>query len=292
MSDTFCGKTCEGCEYQERLNCPGCRVGPGRRLYGDCRIAKCCIEKGHQNCVTCGFYESCGNLRGKHRMAENRHKSIESAKAREEAVAKCAPILGKWLWILFWLVIPSTIASFLTNENIASVIPGNLLPGRILDAAVTLAYGLVLLKLSRLEQQYQAAAGCTLLCGIVDVVLAVIVGGGEQPNWVLAITLPAAAVSMVGVYKEFMAHSAAVSWVDSDLAEHWETLWKVFIGLYCALFGSIVVFFISQILGALILLAAAIGILVVSVMRLVLLYQTAKAFRTYRSTAYPAEEAM
>lgn len=289
MKETFCGKSCEGCEYKEQLSCPGCRIGPGRRIYGDCGIAKCCTSKGHQDCTTCDFGESCGKLRGRHRMAENRIHTMEAVKAREEAVSKCAPILGKWLSILFWLVIFSTVASLLTNETIAAVIPGNLLPGRILDAAVTLIYGLVLLKLSQVERQYRKAAGCVLICGLIDVVLACIVGGGEQPNWILAITLPEAILAVVGIYQEYMAHSAAVGWVDSDLAEHWETLWKVYIGLYGAMFGSIVLILIAKILGLLVLLASIIGILVVSVMRLVLLYKTAKAYRTYRSTACPTE---
>ena len=38
--------------------------------------------------------------------------------AKESEKKEHAEILGKWLWILFWLIIPSAIAGILGNENL------------------------------------------------------------------------------------------------------------------------------------------------------------------------------
>ena len=55
MAETYCGKICAECAQKETLNCSGCKAGPGRQFGGDCKLAKCCRAKGHQECATCGF---------------------------------------------------------------------------------------------------------------------------------------------------------------------------------------------------------------------------------------------
>lgn len=47
-----------------------------------------------------------------------------------------AMFLGKWLWVLFWLFIPSIIASAMVNENIASLFPALLVSGQILQTGL------------------------------------------------------------------------------------------------------------------------------------------------------------
>lgn len=36
MAQNYCGNDCTVCERKEGLNCPGCKVGPGRTYGGDC----------------------------------------------------------------------------------------------------------------------------------------------------------------------------------------------------------------------------------------------------------------
>ena len=281
MAETYCGKTCAECAQRETLSCSGCKTGPGKLYGGDCELAKCCRSKGHQECTTCGFKGNCGTLRGKERMPEYRLKHMEAEKARAAAAAKRAPVLGKWLWILFWLIIPSTIASLMTNENIAGSIPSVFVPGQILSAVCSALYGLILVKLATEEARYLTAGVCGLICGAVNVLLACVSGGGELPPWTLLISLPATIVSLVGEYQEFEAHSVVLSGVDDDLSEKWTEFWKWYIGMYAGVFGGLLLAFIIPVLGLLVSLAAAIGLIVVGIMRLVYLYRTAKAFRDY-----------
>ena len=281
MAETYCGKICGDCAKQEQMNCSGCKTGPGRQFGGDCELAQCVRSKGHETCETCGFKVSCGTLRSRDNMPDYRLRKIEVEQQRKAAIAKRAPVLGKWLWIVFWLIIPSTIASFMTHETIVEYLPGLYLPGQILNAVCSLTYGLILIKLASEEDRYKTAGICALVSGAVSAVVAIISGTGETATWTLIFTLPAAVVSFVGEYNEYMAHSIVLSGVDNELAEKWEKLWKWYIGMFGAMIGSILVMLIIPILGALVMIAAAIGTIVVSIMKLVYLYRTAKIFREY-----------
>ena len=170
---------------------------------------------------------------------------------RKAAIAKRAPILGKWLWIIFWLIIPGTIGSLMANESTAKILPGLYMPGQIINAICSLTYGAILLKLGSEEDRYRTAGICALIAGGVSAVVAMITGTGEEAAWTLLFTLPAAVVAMVGEYNEYMGHSAVLSGVDNELSEKWEVLWKWYIGLFLGMFGCIIVLLIIPILGAL-----------------------------------------
>ena len=77
--------------------------------------------------------------------------------------------------------------------------------------------------------------------------------------------------------------------LDPELAGKWRLLWKWWIGLLLGLFGCIFLALISAILGLLAILADAIGLLVVGIVKLVYLYRTAKRFREYQPAALQKE---
>ena len=281
MAETYCGKSCAECAKKEQLNCPGCKAGPGRQFGGDCELAKCVRDKGHETCETCGFKGNCGTLRSRDNMPDYRIEKIEAEEMRKTAIAKRAPVLGKWLWITFWLIIPSTIGNIMANENTAKLLPGLLIPGQIINAICALAYGAILLKLGSEEDRYRTAGICSLIAGVSSALAAIINGGADGVTWILIFTIPAAIVAIVGEYNEYMAHSAVLSGVDNELSEKWEVLWKWYIGLYLGIFGSILLMLIIPVLGAIAVLGTTIGTVVVSILKLVYLYRTAKIFREY-----------
>ena len=281
MAETYCGKSCEECTKKEQLNCSGCKTGPGRLFGGDCELAKCVRDKGHETCDTCGFKGNCGTLRTRESMPDYRIRKIEAEAVRKAAIAKRAPVLGKWLWIIFWLVIPSSIGSIMSHETTAKILPGLVMPGQIINAICSLTYGAILLKLGSEEDRYRTAGICALIAGGVSAVVAIITVAAEEATWTLLFTLPAAVVAMVGEYNEYMAHSAVLSGVDNELSEKWEVLWKWYIGLFLGMFGCIIVMLIIPILGAIAILGCAIGTVVVGILKLVYLYRTAKIFREY-----------
>ena len=281
MAETYCGKTCAECTKKEQLNCSGCKGGPGRQFGGDCELSKCVRDKGHETCDTCGFKGNCGTLRSRESMPDYRIRKIEAEEQRKGAIAKRAPVLGKWLWIIFWLVIPSSIGSIMAHETTAKILPGLFMPGQIINAICSLIYGAILLKLGSEEDRYRTAGICALIAGASSALAAMINGGSDGATWILIFTLPAAIVAIVGEYNEYMAHSAVLSGVDNELSEKWEVLWKWYIGLFAGIFGSILLMLIIPVLGAIAVIGATIGTVVVSILKLVYLYRTAKIFREY-----------
>lgn len=97
--------------------------------------------------------------------------------------------------------------------------------------------------------------------------------------------IPAMIVSLVGEYNEYSAHAEVVGDVAPVLSDKWTGLWKWYIGMTLGLLGSILLMLIIPILGLLVALVTAIGTIVVSILKLVYLYRTAKVFREYRVPA-------
>ena len=281
MSETYCGKSCAECTKKELLNCPGCKAGPGRHFGGDCELAKCVRAKGHETCDTCGFKGNCGTLRSRDSMPDYRIKRKEAEEMRKASIAKRAPVLGKWLWIIFWLIIPSTIGGLMANEITAELLPALYIPGQIINSVCSLTYGAILYRLGSEEDRYRTAGTCLLIAGAAGAFVAIVSGAAEEPAWTLWLTLPASVVGMIGQYNEYMGHSVVLTGVDQKLSEQWEVLWKWYIGLFLGMFGCIIVMLIAPVLGAIAIIGASIGTVVVSILKLVYLYRTAKSFREY-----------
>ena len=281
MAETYCGKSCDECTMKEQLNCSGCKTGPGKQFSGDCALAKCVRDKGHETCDTCGFKGNCSTFRGRINKPHYRIRNLEAEQMRKEIIARRVPILGKWLWIIFWLIIPSTIGSLMANETTAEIFPGLFLCGQIINAICYFTYGAILLKLGSVEDRYRTAGICALIVGAVSVAVAIIAGTAEEASWTLLFTLPAAILAVVGEYNEYMAHSAVLTGVNNELSEKWERLWKWHIGLFLGMYGSIFVMFIAPVLGGIAALGCAIGTIVTAILKLVYLYRTAKIFREY-----------
>jgi len=47
------GAYCGDCGWREKMNCPVCQMAKGNMFWGECRIAKCSIEKGIEHCGLC-----------------------------------------------------------------------------------------------------------------------------------------------------------------------------------------------------------------------------------------------
>ena len=105
MAETYCGKSCINCSVKEELNCPGCMNGPGMPIKGDCPIAACCREKGHNDCSTCSLKLECNKYQSRGMQSEYRKEKIAAAAEETEYIYEYAPVLGKWYTILFLLMI-------------------------------------------------------------------------------------------------------------------------------------------------------------------------------------------
>ena len=283
MASTFCGKNCDECSLRDQLGCPGCSAGPGRPGGEECLLARCCREKGHETCEGCSFRSGCGRLAGKDQQPEQRLKRLAVHRENQARLARDIPFLGKWLWYLFWLVIPSVAGSLLTNETLVSFFPGLALPGQVISTATLLAYSLILLKLGEKNSRYRTSGLCSLAAAAFNLLSALF---PEMGGVAVLLALPAAALALVGEYQEYHGHSEATDTLNPQLADQWLRLWKWYIGMFLALLAGFLLLFLSPTLALLVLLAAAIAAIVVSIRKLVLLYRTAQFFRLYAAANF------
>ncbi len=278
MAETYCGKTCEGCYWKAQLHCAGCMDGPGRQYGGDCELARCCREKGHEVCDTCLKKKTCNTLIGRFAIPEYRLKNRDAEQKQDNAVFERAILLNKWLWPLFWLFIPSSIAGLFVSRNIAGTIPHLYMAGILIRIVCSIFYGYFLLRLTKADTRYRTAGICVLIPVAVDILEVIFFGTEETPLWWLLVSIPFAALSVYGTYNEFNAHSAVLVGVNGPLSEKWDKLRSWFIGCYAAMLGCSVLMFIIPILS-LIVLFAAIATFVIAIIKLVYLYNTATTFK-------------
>lgn len=284
MNETFCGKNCGNCAWREEHNCNGCQNGPGGRG-GNCEIASCCREKGHETCHTCNFQLNCQLLQARDEVPQRRQYVHEAREERKQWHAQNAPILGKWLWLMFWLIIPNSIGSLMRMNSVIELLPALKIPGEILGILCSLLYAFFLWKLQEVDRRYRTAA-IWLFVTVPIVALTNLLDMGSdgdlgKAGLALLILIPATVIEFYACYLEYYTHSAVLEGLDDELAGKWPKLWKWWIGVFLGLFGCIVLLFIAPMLALLALLADAIGILVVAILKLVYIYRTAKLFREY-----------
>lgn len=201
--------------------------------------------------------------------------------------AEKALLLGKWLWVLFWLAIPQALASLLMSSLFSSQSLPYLL-GQIMQVVYLLGCGLALLKLSSAMDRYRTAGICYLIAGAINIVFSIIpvpaVGSGLAAL-VSLVSLVSGIALLIGEYHEYRGHNELLEDVNPALSVKWRILWKWYIGCFIALIGSIVVMFLSPVFGLMVSLTAAVVLVAVLVFKLIYLYRTAMVFRRWDPAA-------
>ena len=288
MSETYCGKSCNNCTYKESLGCSGCRECMGKPETGKCELAKCCRDKGHETCESCAHKMSCVTRQRRQNIpqymlekqnAEAEYKAESESKAE---IVQTAPVLGKWLSVLFWLNISTILANFLANKYIAEWIPILYMSGQMISILCTMACGIVLLKLGKENDRYTYSnryiysGGCCLVAEMLNVVFAIF-----PAMQIILLELISVIIVIVREYYEYTGHAEVLQRIDFELSEKWRMLWKWYIGLFAALIGSVFLVYLLPLLGFLALLATIIVLVIVVILKNVYLYRTAKLFQEY-----------
>ena len=124
MAGPYCGKDCESCALREQLSCSGCRSGPGRTWGTECELARCCQQKGHESCQTCSFAAGCRLFSSRNEQPQYRLQERERSAQRQQEAAQKAEVLGKWLWILFWLmIVVQPVVGLMSDETVVGWFP-------------------------------------------------------------------------------------------------------------------------------------------------------------------------
>ena len=206
---------------------------------------------------------------------ENEVQTVMPASKAEE--------LGKWLGILFWLVIPGIAGSVLSNQAVVSWLPFLYLPGRIIGMATLCVYGYMLLKLSSESSRYRMAAICCLASAAVDAGSFAIPEGFFMAPLIGLLTVPVLILALYGEYSEYMGHSEILRTLDEGMSVKWKRLWRWYMYSLGVMIGSVLLVMLGPVLGITALLVGTVGALIVGVIKLTYLYRTAKMFREYAS---------
>lgn len=266
MNETYCGKSCQTCSYRAETGCRGCREEACRT----CKLAQCCREKGHETCASCTYNTQCGMYRGRDTAPQFRLAKKKAELEEQQAMKEKGTLMAKWLWVLFWIFIPSVIADVMMQY-----IPALNTAGYVLSVLCVIVYGVVLLKLSTQEKGYQKAGILNLIGAVL--VVAMYFAGETHVFLVVFLTIVTALLSIFGSYYEYHAHADVLEGLDDELSEKWRKLWsRILVSYILMLVGAI---FVLVYIGWLIILAAGIAILVFSILKLVYLYRAAQAFQ-------------
>lgn len=277
---TYCGRSCEKCLKKVALNCPGCRVGPGKPVFGDCELAQCCMEKKHSTCQTCVAHHSCALYNNRSNLAELRMKRRSEEDRRQKEKAEHARIMARWLTVLFWLFLPNLIGSVLSKYISSYAQPGIVFFGDILIIASGFVYCIVLFCMSRYEDAYKKSALYLLITCLISS-FTLFIG---HDGWALALLVGIGAVvfDMLSVYHEFYAHATFFEDVDLDISYNWKLLWKLYLIVNCCIYGSIFVAVLAAPFAVVTIVIGLAGGVLVAVLRLILLYRSAKRADFYR----------
>ena len=284
MGETYCGKSCLDCVSKEALNCPGCRLGPGKAGQNDCDLAQCCRTRGHSSCLDCNFKIRCDKYARREFAPEDRRRRLKRRNAEQDRVgevAKFTPMIARWMRILLWLVVPSTIASVFTNDTMRQILPILYIPGTILQFASNLVYCFVLFAMSQLENRYRKAGICTLIGVGISLLNTLCAGVPGVASLYSVLLLPSIILTFVTVYQECFAHSEMMAEVDIYVSNKWVMLWKAYLIGYLLVFGSIILLILNPVIGLIAMVVGAIGIVIASIAKLVLLHQSAKQAEVY-----------
>lgn len=190
------------------------------------------------------------------------------------------PLLAKWTNILFWLIIVSTVANFLTSENVTNAVPVLAFTGQILNIVSTAAYGVVLMKIASESMHYRNSAICCFITAVISV--AVIPISDDTESFIaISVVIVSVVINMIGEYYEFMGHADVLQDVDRTLSDKWFKLWKWYVGTFFGMIGGTVLAVIIPLIGMIIVLASTIGTFVVSIVKIVYIYKMSKLFGKY-----------
>ena len=274
MTKTFCGKDCSVCIEKGSLSCTGCTDEQKQIQNKDCEIANCCLKKGHGECNTCGFREECTILaKGETMPAERIAQRERDEKRKAEALRK-APVMAKWLKILFGFSCVTIILKLIVEYGFANELATN-----IFEYAVMGIYSLILLQMAKEEDLYSKACYYGLAAAAIGLITVLVFKNMLENPLVVVITLVGAILGFVGEFCEFMGHASVLKEASEEMSEKWKTLWKWYIGMIAAAVGCIIFILIDTILGTMFTLAVTVALLVVSIMKLVYLYETAEIFQ-------------
>lgn len=210
--------------------------------------------------------------------------SMNESPRYSEVIVQRAPLMAKWLWVLFWANIAHIIINLIKIES--SRIYTAVQTGLTLVCFLVICFSLFMMRSE--DERYGRAALFQLIALVFNSVLTFVFGSLEASFFAILISLVSSALSLVAVYNEYHAHSCIVGGLDCDLGDRWQNLWVWKVIGIAGMFVALLTAMLAVDVGAVLSLVLAIYVLVIDIICLVTLYRSAQAYRAV--VAYMAEE--
>lgn len=281
MAESYCGKNCSDCEYLQSYECRGCVSGPGKEEGGTCPLAQCRKEKNLTGCKACSKRFECTSYTYREDIPRANCKGAKNQAGNMERLLKRVPALGKWLPVLFWLVLLTQVASLIDSELITQSVPWLGFAGTLLGILLGITYGVVLLQIGWIDEGYYSSGIMQIIAQAIGLVVLLIWRGNDVPGWSLILTLPQLVLGFLANFHEMTAHGNVLEGVNHDLAQKWTMLWKWYLALAVITLWSLFVVGSGNGLGVFVLLVALIGSIIVAILKMIYLYRTSQTFAMY-----------
>ena len=272
MAETYCGKSCTDCAQKNQGECPGCRVGPGRKFGGSCTIAKCSVSKQYHSCEECANGADCITLKGKNDAFSARAQTENRGNVELKRRFEDALLLGRWLMVSFWLCI------CVNALDLFFLLLGSQTDTALAESLCTMVFQVlnivVLFKLAAVSERFRLS-GIMTVAGLGITALGVLI---SKTDLSLLVTLAATAVVIAGEYQLFMGLIENTVG-NAELSGKWGRLWTVYFICLCAALAGALLAAMGLGIAAAVALAAALGVIVCAIVKIVFLYQTAAYFR-------------
>ncbi|WP_071428895.1 DUF3795 domain-containing protein [Angelakisella massiliensis] len=280
--ESYCGKNCVQCSYLNQGRCPGCKDGPGMPYTRACPLARCCQQKGHRGCYTCLFAENCHLLRQKDSLPSWRPTGTASLKISSPTpppAKEQAELLLRGFCLLSLLEFLSFGWFFLISPILSHSLSRGMLVS--LAALSTLFFSLAYFYLNRAHTGYYIP-GSGPLCLLPIALAAIYMAGLESgQNSVASMMLVYMLLFCLAEWAACFFHRSVAASLSPSLAKRWAIL-------YCFLpflvfFSSIAYmsYLVDHQIPAPILLPLLLCLVLMKVLKLIFLIQTAVTLGRY-----------
>ena len=189
------------------------------------------------------------------------------------AVIKRAPLMAKWLWIIFWVMIASNVIGLL------EFVPSLAKPVAVITTIISFVVCIIYFLFRGEDTRYQTGAILGFLNAIITGLNTLVLTPNGANGWVTFLNIIAAVIGLFMTYNLYYANHQIIGEANREVGEKWLKLWKWKIYVVVALIASLILVLILPILGALLAIAAAIFGAIVSIYELFVLYHSAQVYR-------------
>lgn len=286
--NTYCGKSCDGCTDQERLNCSGCKIYSHSQP-GGCAIARCCQDRQIEHCGACNYAQYCNKRQTRMQQPSQRRSNQirhDELQMRNKATLQQAEIrlsvLSKYIPQLFKLtktLIACTVLQMLLKRFIPHLEQWTLIPFFILHCL----HAIVLLQMTTIHSRYRLAG---LIALVVTPLTSLSKLLPQSSAFVFTILIAGSVLEIVGKRYEYTSHADMLEDLDSELAQKWRNLWNWQMLSYCCVLMSTLIARLTMLpLFILLLSCSALALAVISCFEWVYLSRSARIFLDYPVSA-------